>query len=1373
MADSPARLLIHTTALSDNWAGFAGFIAGPLQEAAKNAGKNPDQLIRIPQAPQDYPVETVLWAVWGYITGQELGGNIWDLQPLRDRNDLTADDRTLARQDIAKYLIEQAQEWQDADRVSNPAEKRAEILLEIINAIANWQPPNAATVGQDDGLKLIEATLVRQEIPLATVWDKLTPLLSGYQTAQQTTFVFEDLDANVRAAFTDTRATIAGLKEENRSIPPELAGQWEAAQSAWQDSQQQWNELREPLTKLESEFLKDTPDNDLQDLLEVLTKTNFRTEKPSVTLLRQAMANALQRRFLAKRSSGGELGFAEQTAIERQVETWLEQLNKLADALAKPGITEFAARRNDLIKSTNAALAQLLGIELAQEDTGGGTPDDTEPTDETEEPKPEDETDKPPSDEDQPTQPPTEQEELTSAQQPTSRLLDTLPATPEGAPSQRTPIAQLGELASIQALLVRESERELARRIKTAFPDLPETELQNILNAQNSTLAMMVWQEFLQHGGLTRGSEVSFTELAEIWLKSTDLVWTQIQLERGTLGANPALFAQALDTSSPEDQTAIQAERAQLQKLLAELGYPPDQLSAFFRDTLQPQAMAQLLSTARKLKDPAEGNKILSQLFTGDPELNALRLRSLQSNPTLAMMPDNLTDDQFLDFMALMRKQEQGQELSFQEYQQLLSLLQILLPTLQLFRQDAKGINEIIAVLQGADSLNEYAQQAAKTAPMHRQFTLRSSFPPASPVARGLQLAANKQDADAADRAFGESPDEYTAQNGRGNVMLYAVLGQELLAQQNGTLDPQRAYILDEIIFNYVHGTGVLDAQTIALLQAPTPEITAEQNAAMAASGFLGAAALAQAQQADAAEVAANRPPEQLEKAFTARKLASLLAKTRGNPYAMAAQVGMELMNNPEARKELIKKLGLGLAVGAGAAGTAMYAMLLPWLKLIKALWPAIKLAAGAVNVVASVGSFIGNAASSIWGFITNPFGIFGGSAASTAATVTSTAAGSGVTAAGLGGPTAGSFATGASKEATAAAVEGAKSGVSNLKIAASDVAQRVGELGSKFATEAGTVTQTTLTAITTTTTLTAGITAAFILTPVVLLTLLTLIVLSAIGGTYNDNPTAGSGPSAAGSYCFEGEDRVAQSAKAISSRLQPGWWRYYNRHPDFPELFNTVMYNQYVSRYGATGVSSGGLSEPDYYIVQRTSTSIQTDLFWCTWLVVQSFRANGIQFPAYIFVPKMLASFPVGPVVKNKPNLNADNRLKNVLPNAIQAKDIPLGAVIFFGKPGGTFNAGNGGPGNAHVAIVCDIQFDDAAKTTGTLTSCDSNNASILNTYNIINGTVQDTATLTVDYFGIPNQSGGSCAAPADDASENGSPEQTAPPTETNPTGV
>lgn len=264
---------------------------------------------------------------------------------------------------------------------------------------------------------------------------------------------------------------------------------------------------------------------------------------------------------------------------------------------------------------------------------------------------------------------------------------------------------------------------------------------------------------------------------------------------------------------------------------------------------------------------------------------------------------------------------------------------------------------------------------------------------------------------------------------------------------------------------------------------------------------------------------------------------------------------------------------------------------------------------------------------------------------------------------------------------------------------------------------------------------------AAGLLFPIVLTAMLTMIVWAVITNSFNDSPNGGIVQTSTLSrdYCAEDNPSLVSTAKGIVSDLQPGWWKYYNRHPAYPELFNTVLFNAYPRK---SGTSANGYTEPDYYIVQAQSSSIQRDLFWCTWLIVKTYQLNNLPIGEHIYVPTMLARWSAGPVVKNKSGIPGGG---NIQDDPISARSIPLGAAVFFGKPD-TFNAGNSGAGRAHVAMVCDIQFDDAAQTSGTLTTCDSNNYRTLNTFNIINGQVQDSDSLTVDYFGLPGDTAPTC---------------------------
>ena len=154
------------------------------------------------------------------------------------------------------------------------------------------------------------------------------------------------------------------------------------------------------------------------------------------------------------------------------------------------------------------------------------------------------------------------------------------------------------------------------------------------------------------------------------------------------------------------------------------------------------------------------------------------------------------------------------------------------------------------------------------------------------------------------------------------------------------------------------------------------------------------------------------------------------------------------------------------------------------------------------------------------------------------------------------------------------------------------------------------------------------------------------LSTLVQLDGTYH--PSTGGN---SGAFCSQD---VADRAKEISDNLQKGFNQYYNKSPDYPELWNPTLFAQ------------------DPNPIWQQDVIDWDDMFWCNWLVVKSFTENG-KYINFSFTP-MIADFTSQGVY-----LDADE---------ITISDICPGMAVFFKIPAGSTAL-------AHVAVVYSVSVD------------------------------------------------------------------------------
>ncbi len=419
------------------------------------------------------------------------------------------------------------------------------------------------------------------------------------------------------------------------------------------------------------------------------------------------------------------------------------------------------------------------------------------------------------------------------------------------------------------------------------------------------------------------------------------------------------------------------------------------------------------------------------------------------------------------------------------------------------------------------------------------------------------------------------------------------------------------------------------------------------------------------------------------------------LIASGGNP----AMLLKKFLTDAQAREALIAEARRLMPYLIGGGALLMAPTVLFWLKVLEAARAIADAAAAAYNFAAGAANNLSN----FFGGVVN--GITGGAS---------------------GAITGGSTAAAIGKEVGANAATTGKIATSQIVPAATNTANST-LLASFDATNSfltGTVSAAAPTAVV----------FGAVFGPMAFAVFMTFIVFSVIGGSLNDLPLGAIGEGAGGpkrSFCFEGNDRIAKTAIEISNGLEQRWWKYYNYHPNWPELFDFELYNSYTPK---TGESILGYAEPDYFVAlkKRGRERNGADLFWCTWLVVKTYQENSLPVSTNLSVHGMRGEWPtkVNEVIKNE-NLDAE--------------EIPLGSAVFIGVE-------NPESGDDHVAIACNIDLNSDG--TGTFTTCDSNNFRTQVNYNIRDGEVlrtQMSGDITIDYFGLPpKELGGACSSGA-----------------------
>ncbi|MCX6817052.1 MAG: hypothetical protein NTZ93_04245 [Candidatus Beckwithbacteria bacterium] len=152
-------------------------------------------------------------------------------------------------------------------------------------------------------------------------------------------------------------------------------------------------------------------------------------------------------------------------------------------------------------------------------------------------------------------------------------------------------------------------------------------------------------------------------------------------------------------------------------------------------------------------------------------------------------------------------------------------------------------------------------------------------------------------------------------------------------------------------------------------------------------------------------------------------------------------------------------------------------------------------------------------------------------------------------------------------------------------------------------------------------------------------------------------NPNQQSGPGGGGGGNSDGSQAIADRAKQITDNLQSGFNNYFNKSPDYPDLWNAALFAQNPNPTS-----------------QKASIG-SDDMFWCNWLVVKSYEVTGQTVP-----------FSFSGII---PYFQGQN--KYIEGDSLTYLDAHPGAAVFFKIPADS-------SGLAHVGIVYNVSPDGIA---------------------------------------------------------------------------
>jgi hypothetical protein len=137
--------------------------------------------------------------------------------------------------------------------------------------------------------------------------------------------------------------------------------------------------------------------------------------------------------------------------------------------------------------------------------------------------------------------------------------------------------------------------------------------------------------------------------------------------------------------------------------------------------------------------------------------------------------------------------------------------------------------------------------------------------------------------------------------------------------------------------------------------------------------------------------------------------------------------------------------------------------------------------------------------------------------------------------------------------------------------------------------------------------------------------------------------------------------DPTTSRSWAIINNLHRGFWCFWNRSPDYPELFDNAAF-QANPNPDPTYVETHGLN-----------------MFWCTWLIIKSYQETGVGIcPDCLYVPNMRLWF------------ESQGRYIPATTALVNLSRIKPGDVVFIAKD----NSSRGVQGD-HVGIVWQVNPD------------------------------------------------------------------------------
>ncbi len=201
----------------------------------------------------------------------------------------------------------------------------------------------------------------------------------------------------------------------------------------------------------------------------------------------------------------------------------------------------------------------------------------------------------------------------------------------------------------------------------------------------------------------------------------------------------------------------------------------------------------------------------------------------------------------------------------------------------------------------------------------------------------------------------------------------------------------------------------------------------------------------------------------------------------------------------------------------------------------------------------------------------------------------------------------------------------------------------------------------------------------------------------------------------------------VAEEAYEIVSQLQPGIWNYYNNSSSIKDLAYLYNPDEFESM------------NPEVGEAQKHNS----DLYWCTWLVNNTYRTVDEDFPIYTSASKMEDYF------KDKDKNGGKYEFKDN--NSVSVDQIKSGDVIFYTTYDNSVTPPREGH---HVGIVYSsdaVYSSNGTIVDGSITTLEANAPHVSLTIpvkadnsgeliDIVNSTIDTDMTFTIDGFGSPS---------------------------------